>query len=106
MADYACFQFKKIQKIHGESMCFLHRRNLSEIPTIRSRRDSSPDNDEVRYSENFSKLPERLQSVGETFSSQDQYVAFHNLARRQYSLHILVRQERLSTEEVGSNRHF
>ncbi|GBM23103.1 hypothetical protein AVEN_150523-1 [Araneus ventricosus] len=43
-------------------VCLIHTHDLSVIPTTRSHRDSSSENEEARESENFSKLPDHLQS--------------------------------------------
>ncbi|GBN89401.1 hypothetical protein AVEN_168708-1 [Araneus ventricosus] len=43
-----------------------HLETLHRISTTRSHRDSNPENEEARQSENFSKLPDHVQSGPET----------------------------------------
>lgn len=45
-----------------ESVCFLYTHNLSRIPTIRSHRNSNPENEIARLSEKFSNLLDHLQT--------------------------------------------
>lgn len=51
------------------SFCYQHRENLSGISTGRSHRDLSIDKEKIKLSENWSKLPEHIQSKHETVAT-------------------------------------
>ncbi|GBN10424.1 hypothetical protein AVEN_190776-1 [Araneus ventricosus] len=62
------------------------KRNLSRVTTTRNHRDSSPENEEAKQSENLSKLPDHLQSGHEAVLALfGQCEVVHHLAGRHES---------------------